>query len=140
MRLVPLKASVLACVTLATTGCASIISESKYPVAIHSSPPGASYNIMNQSGAQIHSGQTPDQITLESGAGYFEGEAYTVTYRKDGYLPSTQTLNSGIDGWYWGNIVLGGLIGMLIVDPATGAMFSLPERISTELTPAPVES
>jgi hypothetical protein len=140
MRSVPLKASLLAVATLATTGCASIISESKYPVAIHSSPSGASYKITDQSGFQIHAGHTPDQIMLESGAGYFDGEAYTVTYRKDGYAPSTQMLNSGIDGWYWGNIVFGGIIGMLIVDPATGAMFSLPERVSAELTPAPVKS
>lgn len=140
MRSIPLKASLLAITTLATTGCASIISESKYPVAIHSNPSGASYKITDQSGFQVHAGQTPDQILLESGAGYFDGEAYTVTYRKDGYAPSTQVLNSGIDGWYWGNIVFGGIIGMLIVDPTTGAMFSLPDRVSAELILAPVKS
>jgi len=30
-----------------------------------------------------------------------------------------------VNGWYFGNILLGGLIGMLIVDPATGAMYRL---------------
>jgi hypothetical protein len=140
MHSIPLKASLLAIAALATTGCASIISESKYPVAIHSSPSGASYKIIDQSGFQVHAGQTPDQIMLDSGAGYFDGETYTVTYRKDGYAPSTQKLNSRVDGWYWGNIVFGGIIGMLIVDPATGAMFSLPERVSSELTPTLVKS
>jgi hypothetical protein len=32
-----------------------------------------------------------------------------------------------LDGWYIGNILLGGLIGMLIVDPISGAMFKIAE-------------
>lgn len=34
-----------------------------------------------------------------------------------------------MNGWYFGNLLLGGVIGMLIVDPATGAMY----RIETDL-------
>ncbi|WP_285360318.1 hypothetical protein [Pseudomonas sp. fls2-241-TYG-175] len=93
-----------------------------------------------QGGVSVRSGVTPDEVTLRAGAGYFDGEKYTVTYRKDGYTSSTQTLESGIDGWYWGNIVIGGLIGMLIVDPATGAMYTLPEKINSTLTVAPVSA
>ncbi|WP_122859573.1 hypothetical protein, partial [Pseudomonas viridiflava] len=101
---------------------------------------GATYEIFNESGISVRSGVTPDEVTLRAGAGYFDGEKYTVTYRKDGYTSSTQTLESGIDGWYWGNIVIGGLIGMLIVDPATGAMYTLPEKINSTLTVAPVSA
>jgi len=42
-------------------------------------------------------------------------------------------INSSVDGWYFGNILVGGLIGMLIVDPATGAMYNLPERVDVLL-------
>ena len=38
-----------------------------------------------------------------------------------------------MDGWYIGNILFGGLIGMLIVDPATGAMYNLPDRVDINL-------
>ncbi len=33
-----------------------------------------------------------------------------------------------MNGWYAGNIVFGGLIGILIVDPATGAMWDIKEN------------
>jgi len=136
----PLKISLIAIVAFAVTGCASIVSDSKYPVAVTSSPSGATYEIVNESGVSVRSGVTPDEVTLRAGAGYFDGEKYTITYRKDGYTSSTQTLDSGIDGWYWGNIVIGGLIGMLIVDPATGAMYTLPEKINSTLTVAPISA
>ena len=39
-----------------------------------------------------------------------------------------------MSGWYWGNLVLGGLIGMLAVDPATGAMWNIaPDKIDRKL-------
>lgn len=44
-----------------------------------------------------------------------------------------------MDGWYWGNILFGGLIGMLAVDPATGAMYKLPKATSAGLTLKPGE-
>ena len=47
-------------------------------------------------------------------------------------------LESEVDSWYFGNILFGGLIGMLIIDPATGAMWKLPENVSTDLSPIPV--
>jgi hypothetical protein len=44
-------------------------------------------------------------------------------------------LHSSVSGWYFGNVVFGGLIGMLIVDPLTGAMYNLtPEKIEQPLT------
>jgi hypothetical protein len=34
-------------------------------------------------------------------------------------------IQNSIDGWYWANFLIGGVIGLLIVDPATGAMFEI---------------
>lgn len=130
---IPLKILFTSIATLLASGCASIISDSKYPVSITSNPTGAAYEILNESGVSVHSGVTPDQVTLSAGAGYFDGEEYVIKYTKDGYSTRTQTLASGVDGWYWGNIIFGGLIGMLIVDPATGAMFTLPDRVDSTL-------
>lgn len=114
-------------------GCASIVSDSTYPVAITSTPAGASYQITNEKGAVVRSGVTPDNVMLKAGAGYFDGETYKVSYQKDGYGGNSAVLNSGIDGWYWVNIVFGGLIGMLIVDPITGAMYTLPTTANASL-------
>ncbi|HEY5968354.1 MAG TPA: hypothetical protein VIU35_10260, partial [Chitinophagaceae bacterium] len=33
-----------------------------------------------------------------------------------------------LNGWYFGNLLIGGLIGLLIVDPATGAMYRLESK------------
>lgn len=119
--------------TLFTTGCASIVSDSQYPVTIASNPAGASFEIVDRNGVMVHTGTTPGSVTLKSGAGYFKTASYTITYKKEGFADSVTTLTATMDGWYIGNLLFGGLIGMLIVDPATGAMYKLPESASAEL-------
>ncbi|WP_145152988.1 hypothetical protein [Pseudomonas oryzihabitans] len=126
--------SVLSAACLLTlSGCASIVGNSQYPVAVKSTPAGASFTIKNRSGEVVHTGTTPGTVTLKSGSGYFKGEAYTVTFHKDGYADTTTQLSSSMSGWYWGNILFGGLIGMLIVDPLTGAMYKLPDSSNGDL-------
>ena len=62
---------------------------------------------------------------------------YTVTAAKDGYASNTHPIQSSLDGWYWGNILVGGLIGMLIVDPITGAMYEIDTpSVAMSLSPA----
>ncbi|WP_411384411.1 hypothetical protein ACK3BK_12405 [Pseudomonas sp. L7] len=114
-------------------GCASIIGDSKYPVTIASTPPEASFDIVNRSGQVIYNGVTPTVVTLQSGERYFRGETYTLRFKKEGYPDRQVELDSSVSGWYWGNLLLGGVIGMLIVDPITGAMYKLPERVSTDM-------
>lgn len=120
---------------LALTACASIVSDSSYPVSITSSPSGASFEIINKRGAIVFSGKTPQVVTLEAGAGYFSGERYTIKFQKPGYEDRIITLKSRVDGWYLGNFLFGGPLGLFIIDPATGAMFKLPSSAFTNLTP-----
>ncbi|WP_237059943.1 hypothetical protein [Microbulbifer sediminum] len=124
----------IAALTLAT-GCASILSDSKYPVTISSTPTGANFSVTNEAGLDVHSGVTPDTITLDASDGFFSSASYTVKYQMAGYNEQTFEIKAGMDGWYLGNILLGGLIGMLIVDPATGAMWKLPETANATLQP-----
>ncbi|MCG4451864.1 MULTISPECIES: hypothetical protein [unclassified Pseudomonas] len=122
------------------SGCASIVSDSQYPVSVITTPAGATFEVRNRAGDVIHSGTTPGSVTLKSGAGYFKGETYTIAFRKEGFADQQTTLNSSLDGWYWGNIIFGGLIGMLAVDPATGAMYKLPENTATSLAPVTADA
>ncbi len=109
-------------------GCASIVSKSEYPVSISSEPQGAGVTVANRAGQTVHTGETPTTVTLDAHAGFFKGEDYTVTFRKEGYASHTAQIARGADGWYiFGNLVFGGLIGWLIVDPATGAMWTLKD-------------
>lgn len=129
--------SLIAATTIAlSTGCASIVSDSSYPVAITSNPAGASFTIANKDGLVIHNGETPATITLKSGAGYFSSASYTLTFSKEGFEDEVVTIKSDLDGWYVGNLLFGGLIGFLIVDPATGAMYKLPESSAATLRSA----
>ncbi|WP_444923758.1 hypothetical protein ACJJH9_19625 [Microbulbifer sp. DLAB2-AF] len=118
------------------TGCASIVSDSSYPVTINSSPNGANFTIINEAGLDVHSGVTPDTITLPASDGFFSSASYTVKYQMAGYSEQSFLIKAGMDGWYVGNIVFGGLIGWLIVDPATGAMWKLPESAHVTLQPS----
>jgi len=116
-------------------GCASIISKSEYPVSISSKPEGAEITIVNRAKETVFQGKTPTTVTLKAGAGFFKGENYTVTLKKEGYAPHTAQIERGVDGWYIaGNLVFGGLIGWLIVDPATGAMWTL-NNLHVDLSP-----
>ncbi len=115
------------------SGCASIVSKSNYPVAINSMPEGATITITAKNGQQIYKGKTPTTVTLKSGAGFFTGASYSVAFEKPGYEPQTAVIEKQLDGWYIGNILFGGVIGFLIVDPATGAMWKLPDSISVIL-------
>jgi hypothetical protein len=104
-----------------TAGCASIVSNKVYPVQIASDPSGARFTVSNRNGLEVQSGTTPQVINLEASSGYFKGETYKIVLTKDGFDDKIYTVTSSVDGWYWGNILIGGLIGMLIVDPITGA-------------------
>lgn len=132
-----MKAFFLTTAVLTLSGCASIVSDSKYPVSVTSEPRGANFEVRSKSGSVAASGSTPSQVTLNAGAGYFRGETYQVTYRKEGFSEQQSVISSGIDGWYWANIVFGGLLGLLIVDPATGAMYTLPDNTNAKLNPLP---
>ena len=45
-------------------------------------------------------------------------------------------IQADIEGWYFGNFLWGGLIGLLVIDPATGAMWKIDvKQINAQLTP-----
>lgn len=123
---------------MSLTGCASIVKGKSQEVEINSSPQQARYQIYDNKGRTSPiEGTTPGKVTLNRGAGYFKGGDYTVTLVKPGYETTSVHLKSGINGWYvGGNLLLGGLIGYLAVDPATGAMWNLkPDNLQVPLTP-----
>jgi hypothetical protein len=116
-------------------GCASIVSKSEYPVAISSNPEEAEITIVNRAGETVFKGKTPTTLVLKAGAGFFKGENYAVTFKKEGYATHTAQIQRGVDGWYIvGNLVFGGFVGWLIVDPATGSMWTL-KNLHVDLAP-----
>lgn len=127
-----LKVALLA-TTLGLTGCATIVSKSTYPVSIQSVPEGANFTITNREGKIVSQGITPQVVKLKSGSSYFKPEKYLITFDKKGFTKETIEIQATLDGWYWGNFAIGGPLGLLVIDPITGAMYRLPENVVATL-------
>ncbi|NCB45151.1 MAG: hypothetical protein EOM59_21385 [Clostridia bacterium] len=111
------------------TGCSSIITGSTDSVNVRSLPSGALIKVTNKKGEVVTTGTTPIVLKLKKGSSYFTGEEYKITFELPGYHTSEVNINHSINGWYFGNIIFGGLIiGMLIVDPITGGMWTLEPK------------
>lgn len=130
----------VAAVAFLSTGCASIVKGGgPQSISIRSSPSEAQVKIFEvTTGNAIASGTTPYMATLSKSRGFFSGGKYRVVVQKAGYQDREMVIESRVSGWYvGGNLLFGGLIGWLIVDPATGAMWTLePEDVQLDLTPA----
>ena len=126
----------LTALVLAGTGCASIVHGGPRTVTVSTVPAGAKATLVKvTTGETISVNTTPFTVALAPKAGFFKGQDYNLKLELPGYTTTEVTLQSKLSGWYWGNIVFGGLIGMLIVDPATGSMWNLsPDKITMPLT------
>jgi hypothetical protein len=132
----PVMKSLCCLVLLASTGCASIVSETRQTISFGSEPEGADVVVKDENGETVFRSRTPASTSLAKGDGYFDGMDYTCEFSRAGYETRTETLQSSMNGWYWGNFLFGGLIGFLAVDPATGAMWKYaPPRVDVTLVP-----
>jgi hypothetical protein len=103
-------------------GCATIMHGTSQKIGISSMPTGAKVSIDNKD-----LGITPLFADLK------RGEDHIVKIDLEGYQRSELTITKSVSGWVWGNIVLGGLIG-LAVDAMTGGLYDLsPEQLNAEL-------
>ena len=118
----------LCALVISVSSCATIFTATKYQVAFNTTPEGAGITIENREGKVIFEGTTPTTVKLKSSAGYMKKEEYKITFTKDGYAQKVVHISAELDGWYIGNILLGGLPGMLIVDPLSGAMYKIAKE------------
>ena len=117
------------------SSCASIVSQSHYTVPIRSEPSGAAYTIKDRRGRLVDQGTTPAMVQLKASNGYFRRAIYHVELTMDGRAPATVALRAQLNNWYWGNILLGGVLGMLVVDPVSGSMYRLDQCMVYEYMP-----
>lgn len=91
-------------------GCASIISGRSQQLSFSSNPQGATVKV---NGKII--GSTPISSTLPKKSGQL------LVFEKEGYKPLSMQLETHLDPWFWGNIVLGGFVGST-TDGISGAV------------------
>lgn len=119
----------------AISGCATIVHSGPRAIAVASAPVGAKVSIYDRSNTLVMTNTTPFIAQLSTKYGYFKGQDYRLVFEMPGHATAEVNLTSSVSGWYFANLVFGGVIGMLIVDPLTGAMFNLsPEKIDQNLT------
>ncbi|MES2848355.1 MAG: hypothetical protein V4685_04830 [Bacteroidota bacterium] len=112
-------------------GCATILNKKSYIFDINTKPDSADVSVINKKGVEIFKGKTPAYVKLKPSAGYFSKAAYKVKLSMPGYTEKIIPIKFELSGLYFGNLLIGGVLGMLIVDPATGAMWSLDRPTSS---------
>ena len=133
-----LRWAVVGMLALTTAGCASIVHSGYRPVTIDSNPQGASVTITDRKGRVITTETTPFTARLDPRGGYFKGQRYAAEFQLTGYATTLAPIYPKLSPWYFGNIVFGGLIGIVVVDPLTGSMWNLrPLHIEQTLEKLP---
>jgi hypothetical protein len=126
--------------TSLNSGCASVISGREADIAIKSNPPRAKVVIQNEKGETIATSTTPTKVSLKRSNGLFKkAPRYSAIFQKPGYQTAKVNINPKLNPWVFGNLALGGVIG-LAADSATGAMWNYaPNKIDHSLTPLATE-
>lgn len=110
-------------VSVLCAGCATIFNwDNRGAISLWSSQPDTVVEVYNR-GKLIDTVTTPFTYNVRSSAGYFKKAAYEFKFSKAGYEPVSEIRCARFSAWYWWNILLGGAVGMLIVDPLTGSMY-----------------
>lgn len=105
---------------VALSGCASIISGRRAEVAFDSYPSNAHVVIHDNVGREVASLKTPGVVSLRRNRRFFMPARYVATIETPGYQPAQVPLRSTVNPWILGNVIIGGIPG-LVVDTATGA-------------------
>jgi len=115
---------------LLIASCASIFTGTSANVSISSTPTKADVVIETRAGLKVMTGETPMTTKLS------RKNEYTVTIKLDGYKEQKISIDHTFNGWYLGNLICGGIIG-LIIDAVDGAIWKLnPTEIKVTLVTA----
>ncbi len=98
------------------TSCASIVAGGPSVLQANSNPSGATVTAKGLSNGENLTGTTPMSFTLN------KGSDYELIFELEGYKSEVIVVRRTINGWFWGNLIIGGIPGW-IVDAATGNMW-----------------
>lgn len=115
-------------------GCATIFEGTNQDVSINSTPEKANFVVKTLGGFEVAGGTTPGVVKLA------KKNQYSVTVKLPGYNDATVAITQSLQGWFWGNLICGGVVGM-VIDAVDGAMWDLePNQIMVSLVTASVDN
>jgi hypothetical protein len=104
-------------------------------VAINTNAPNARVVVRDKRGQHVASLHAPATVTLRRKDKLIFPARYTATIEAPGYQPANVPIRSTINPWILGNVLVGGIPG-LVVDNVTGAAWRPRDsEIYTELAP-----
>lgn len=107
---------------LGLNSCATIMHGTKQAVNISSNPSDALVWVDKN-----FVGKTPVVVKMT------RGDNHIVKIELKGYLPYEIAVSKHMSGWVFGNLVIGGFIGV-VIDAVSGGIYTLsPEQIQSEL-------
>lgn len=114
--------SLICCIPLLCTSCATIVHGTRQSVSISSMPSNACVWV-----DRTFIGYTPIIVEMT------RKDNHVVCIQLEGYQPYEAVFTKQISGWAFGNIVFGGVIG-LAVDAISGGLYRLtPEQMYAEM-------
>jgi len=130
-----LGALLVALIVIALCGCATIMHGSMQSVNFKSTPSDAQVKVYDSENIEVQSGTTPCSLKLDRGAGFFKKARYKIEISKPGYATKELYVSGQMGvGWYLiGNLFSWDLLGYVVIDPASGAMWSLPKEVEAAL-------
>ncbi|MBY0355631.1 MAG: hypothetical protein K2Q12_07870 [Rickettsiales bacterium] len=113
------------------TNCAAIVSGKEQELSVETNPAGANCNL-ERNGEFIGSvSETPGKVKITK-----TKHDINLSCSRRNYETAETQLDSGLDPWVFGNILIGGLIGWAI-DSGIGSDNLYPEKTSLQLKTVP---
>lgn len=126
--------SSIASVSVFLGGCATVVSGTTQSIAINTDPQGADCQFMRKGVLVGRINPTPGTFQVSK-----DYENVAVLCRKDDFDDTAGVIGSEFQAMTLGNILLGGIIGV-VVDAASGAMMKYAESVTFTLIPKLFES
>ena len=120
---------ILIATALFTSGCATIVTGRSQGLTVKTDPPGANCDLTRKGKSVGVVSPTPGTAQLGNSASTLD-----VNCKKPGFLDASAKLSSSLQGWTLGNVIFGGIVG-IVVDAGSGAMHQYQSEISMKLLP-----
>lgn len=118
---------------LALCACSTVIKGTTQDIEVKSTPVSQADCTLS-SGDAVYRVTTPGNVEVAR-----SGRSLNVACNKEGYQEGNATLDSSFNGVTFGNILLGGVIG-IAADAMSGANNSYPDEVVVALNPLPADA